>query len=157
LKLFQIEEPDGSPPDDGVPGLAIGIDLSTAEAAVAASLGGNAEILRDRDGADRLTLGALRDAGGAWNERNLREALLALRAQAEKALARPATHAVAAIAGPVDDAAKRAFFAAGEGAGLAIVRLIGAAEAAAASGCTGRDAAALGAAALAEDLTAPRG
>jgi Ethanolamine utilization protein EutJ (predicted chaperonin) len=157
VKLFQIEEPDGPPSEDGVPGLAIGVDLSTVEAAVAASLGGNAEILRDRDGADRLALGALRDAAGAWDARALSEALRALRAQAEKALARPATHAVVAIAGEADDAARLAFLRAGEDAGLAIVKLVDAGEAAAASDATGRDAAALGAALIAEDAVASGG
>jgi molecular chaperone DnaK (HSP70) len=157
LKLFQIEEPDGSPADDDQPGLAVGIDLTTAEAAVAAALGGNAEILRDRDGNARVAVSALRQGAGAWNGDALRDALLALRARAEKALARPATHAVVAIAGPADEAAMRAFLLAGEAAGLVIVRLIEADEAAGAAGAQGRDAAALGAAILAEDSATPRG
>jgi Hsp70 protein len=157
LKLFQIEEPDGSPPNDGEPGLAIGIDLAAPEAAVAASLGGNAELLRDRDGRGRMAVGALRDGAGNWDGTVLREVLLALRARAERALARPATHAVVALAGPVDDAAREAFFLAGEGAGLLVLRLVPASEAAAASGAPGPDAAALGAAILAEDAAAPRG
>jgi len=157
LKLFQIEEPDGSPADDGLPGLAVGIDLSTTEAVVAAALGGNAEILRDRDGNARVAVGALRRPDGAWDGDALREALLALRARAEKALARPATHAVVAIAGPVDEAAVRAIMPAGGAAGLVIVMLVDAGEAAKAAGAAGSDAAARGAAILAEDAAAPRG
>src|SRR6202030_2654913 len=50
VKLFQSEEPDGSPSDPGAPGAAVGIDVSGARAEVAISVGGNAVLLADRDG-----------------------------------------------------------------------------------------------------------
>jgi len=101
LKLFQIEEPDGVPdPADGL-GMAVGIELSRGGIAVAASAGGNAELLvRPEPGSldPDLTEVALSDL--------LRD----LRALSEKALARPVTHAVIRIAGfdLTDDAVVRA-------------------------------------------------
>ncbi len=104
MKLFQIEEPEGPPLDASGPGAAIGIALGAAGAAVACSVGGNAEILPDADGEDLL------------QEPDLAALLLALRSRAEKQLARPVTHAVVA-ATPRDDAAlARAADAAGLGA-----------------------------------------
>ena len=50
MKLFQIEEPDGSPADPGAPGAAVGIDISGTRAEVAIAVGGNAAVLPDRDG-----------------------------------------------------------------------------------------------------------
>ena len=50
VKLFQIEEPDGSPPDPDAPGVAVGIHLGGAHAEVAVAVGGNAELLTDREG-----------------------------------------------------------------------------------------------------------
>jgi hypothetical protein len=91
MKLFQIEEPDGAPPGDA-PGIALGIELSSAKgAAVAVSVGGNAELLADADGARRLAAPRLGD------EAALTALLLLLRERAEKTLARPATHAVVAL------------------------------------------------------------
>ena len=49
VKLFQIEEPDGSPVDPDAPGVAIGIDISGAEAEIAVAVGGNAAVLSDRE------------------------------------------------------------------------------------------------------------
>ena len=54
MKLFQIEEPDGSPLDAAGPGLAVGIAIGKGEGAVAYALGGNAEILPGADGARLL-------------------------------------------------------------------------------------------------------
>ncbi len=63
MKLFQIEEPDGSPLEPDGPGMAVGIELSPAKgAAVAVAVGGNAELLAGADGATRLALPDLRDA-----------------------------------------------------------------------------------------------
>ena len=50
MKLFQIEEPDGSPVDPDAPGAAIGIDVTGSQAEVAIAIGGNAALLNDRDG-----------------------------------------------------------------------------------------------------------
>ena len=94
MKLFQIEEPDGSPLAGDGPGVAVGIELSAAKgAAVAVAVGGNAEMLSGADGSARLA--------GAEPAAVL---LLALRERAEKALARPVTHAVIVLDGAeVDD------------------------------------------------------
>ena len=63
MKLFQIEEPDGSPLEPDGPGVAVGIELSPAKgAAVAVAVGGNAELLTDADGVARAALPDLRDA-----------------------------------------------------------------------------------------------
>jgi len=129
VKLFQIEEPDGSPgPVDG-PGASVGIHLA-AEASIATALGGNAEILGRASGA------------------TVADTLLALRGRAEKLLGRPVTHAVIAI----DDKPEASLFDAAEAAGLTVLRLMPASEAAALAGAApAEDAAALGAAILAED------
>jgi hypothetical protein len=115
VKLFQIEEPDGTPLDAEGPGAAVGIALGEGVAAVAIAVGGNAELLA------RLPIG---DPAAA---------LLELRGQAEKVLARPVTHAVIAADAAVDPAS----------AGLVLLRLVPATVGV------------LGAACLAEDL-APR-
>ena len=109
MKLFQIEEPDGSPVGaaDG-PGAAVGIDIAPGGIGrVAIAVGGNGEILPDADG-----------------ERTLRassvvELLLGLRSRAEKQLARPVTHAV--IAAGV--AERKGLEAAAVSAGLAVLRV----------------------------------
>ena len=49
MKLFQIEEPDGSPADPDAPGAAIGIDVAGSAAEVAVAVGGNAALLTDRE------------------------------------------------------------------------------------------------------------
>jgi hypothetical protein len=138
VKLFQIEEPDGAPATDG-PGAAVGIAIGAGAGTVAIALGGNAEILPGRDGALSLAgeeLGAL---------------LLGLRERAEKQLARPVTHAVIAGA-PDGDALERAAAA----AGIAVLRRLDwAAAAALAKAAPSLEAAALGAALQAED-DAPR-
>jgi hypothetical protein len=149
MKLFQIEEPEGSPLESDGPGVAIGIELSHEKgAAVAVAVGGNAELLNGRDGAGRLPMARL-DDGAA-----LSALLLQLRERAEKALARPVTHAVVALDAP--ETARAALTAAAEGAGLTLLRLIETGAAAAlAKGAAALDAPALGAAIQAEDDAAP--
>jgi len=134
MKLFQIEEPDGSPAEAAEgPGAAVGIDLAGA---VAFAVGGNAEILRGREGSE----GALPEA--------LAERLGALKARAERSLARPVTHAVIAA-----EAADAALPAAAEAAGLTVLRLMLRKDAAAlAAGASPQEAAALGAAICAEEM-----
>jgi hypothetical protein len=151
MKLFQIEEPDGSPLESDGPGAAVGIELSAAAgAAVAVAVGGNAELLPGADGAGRLA------AAGLEDEQAVAALLLALRERAEKALARPVTHAVVALASP-GERAREATGAAAAAAGLVLLRLVGSSEAAArAPGARPADAAVLGAAIQAEDDAAPR-
>jgi uncharacterized protein YjeT (DUF2065 family) len=145
VKLFQIEEPDGGPVDPNEPGAAIGIDAGGARAEVAFSVGGNALMLDDRAGFEQaLPIPAIVAPTTAW--RGLFEGA---RLRAERALARPVTHAVLVLAvAPDADAAKRLRQAA-ERAGLEVLRLVGRGELAAGA------APALAAAILAEDL-APR-
>jgi hypothetical protein len=90
VKLFQIEEPDGSPADPDAPGAAIGIDITRPQAEVAVAIGGNAAVLADRDGFEvDLTVPSPTAATAEW------QALLErVRLRAERALARPVTHAV---------------------------------------------------------------
>jgi hypothetical protein len=96
VKLFQIEEPDGSPLEAEGPGTAVGVALGDGIAAVAIAVGGNAELLV------KLPLG------------EPAETLTRLRGQAEKMLARPVTHAVIASDAAVDPAP----------AGLVLLRLV---------------------------------
>jgi hypothetical protein len=142
VKLFQIEEPDGSPSDPDLPGAAIGIDAGGAAAVVATAVGGNAVVLDDREGfALNLALPAPSAATEAWQ--SLFEGA---RLRAERALARPVTHAVVALpAGGAAEARERLRRAA-EAAGLAVLRLVE--RDALAPGMTP----ALAAAALAEEL-----
>jgi hypothetical protein len=141
MMLFQIEEPDGSPSDEAEgPGAAVGID--PARCAVAFAVAGNAEILRPRDEGEP----ALPEAIG--------DRLLALRVRAERALARPVTHAVIiAEAGQPEPLLEAA-----EAAGLTILRLLDRATATTlAAGSADGDAAVLGAARQAEDDAAALG
>jgi len=95
MKLFQIEEPDGSPAAaaDGA-GMAVGIGLSVQNgASVAVSVGGNAELLPAREGAAKIQVKP------DPHEDQLVMTLRALREQAEKALSQPVTHAVIALDG----------------------------------------------------------
>ena len=85
LKLFQIEEPEGAPEAADGFGMAVGIELSRHGASLAAAIGGNAEWLIAPEP------GGIMAAPG---EPALAELLRGLRAAAEKALARPVTHAV---------------------------------------------------------------
>ena len=90
MKLFQIEEPDGSPADPDAPGAAIGIDVGGPRAEVAIAVGGNAALLEDRDGFEvDLTVPSLTAAMPEWQALFERARL-----RAERALARPVTHAV---------------------------------------------------------------
>jgi hypothetical protein len=94
MKLFQIEEPDGSPVDPDASGVAIGIDLTGAYAEVALSVGGNAAILTDREGfALDLAVPGLEASTDDWQQ-----LFEGARLRAERALAQPATHAVVALA-----------------------------------------------------------
>ena len=149
MKLFQIEEPDGTPRADA-PGIALGIELSSARgAAVAGSIGGNAELLPGADGARRLP------AAGLGDQAALTALLLLLRERAEKTLARPATHAVVAL-DPGDAAARPLLERAASQAGLTLLGIVASGEAAAiARGAAAADAPALGAAIKAEDQAAP--
>jgi coenzyme F420-reducing hydrogenase alpha subunit len=92
IKLFQIEEPDGRPDDaeDGL-GMAVGIELSRlGGASVAAAVGGNADwLVRPEPGGIAGTLSETAVAG----------LLRDLRSLAEKAVARPVTHAVIRLDG----------------------------------------------------------
>jgi len=141
VKLFQIEEPEGSPSDPDMPGAAVGIDLSGARAEVAISIGGNAVVLADRDGFELdLTVPSPDAPEIAWQG-----LLEGARLRAERMLARPVTHAVI-VARP--EAAERVQGAAAA-SGLDLLRVLGP------DAITGSEAPACAAAALAEDL-APR-
>lgn len=153
MKLFQIEEPDGTPAGQDGPGAAIGIDIAPVTGgAVAVAVAGNAELLPGRDGERRLAAaGLVRD--GSIDAAVLTDLLLGLRERAEKQLARPVTHAVIVVP-PIDGAAPdgRAIEASARRAGLTVLRLLDRAAAAALAGAVSADdAAALGAARQAED------
>ena len=141
MKLFQIEEPDGSPVDPAAPGAAIGIDASGAAAVVAVAVGGNAVVLDDREGfALDLSVPAPLAATEAW------QALFeGARIRAERALARPVTHAAIVLA-LADAAVRERLQRAAEAAGLTVLRLLVPAERPQGA------APALAAAQLAEDL-----
>jgi hypothetical protein len=142
VKLFQIEEPDGSPSDPHAPGAAIGIDASGINGEVAFAVGGNAVALADRDGFDVELLAPPLDAAvPAWQA-----FFEGARLRAERALGRPVTHAVLVAATAPH---RETLSSAAEAAGLVLLEImsrnaIGAGQPAACS-----------AAILAEDL-APR-
>jgi hypothetical protein len=145
VKLFQIEEPDGGPADPRAPGAAIGIDAGGAEVEVAFSVGGNAVVLADREGFERALPVPDATAGGAqWQE-----LFEAARIRAERALARPVSHAVVVLPTAADGDLSKNPREAAEAAGLTVLRLIRKAELSAGAR------AALTAAIIAEDL-APR-
>ena len=142
MKLFQIEEPEGGPTDPTVPGAAIGVDASGAAAEVAMAVGGNAVILDDRDGFEQsLPVPGLNGTDAEWQE-----LIEGARLRAERALARPVTHAVVVLATVPGDALTATIRAAAEQAGVAVLRLVGSTEIA-----TGEQPA-LAAAILAEEL-----
>lgn len=145
MKLFQIEEPDGSPVDPNAPGAAIGIDLSGAQAEVAIAVGGNAVLLSDREGFER-DLPVPTPAASPEEWRHLFEGA---RLRAERTLAQPVTHAVIAVASAPDGAGDARLLAASEAAGLMLLRIVVRDETGAG------EPPALAAAILAEDL-APR-
>jgi len=145
VKLFQIEEPDGGPADPSGPGAAIGIDAGSDYAEVAFSVGGNAVLLEDRPGFEQpLPIPPSKAGIGVW-----RELFEGVRIRAERALARPVTHAVIALVQAPDAAAVRSLRQAAELGGLDILRLAGRTE------LSHGPSVALAAALLAEDL-APR-
>jgi hypothetical protein len=145
VKLFQIEEPDGGPADLSAPGAAIGIDAAGTKAMVAFSVGGNAQILADREGFEQ----ALPIPDAAASTERWQELFEGARIRAERALARPVTHAVVMLAAAADaDTAERLRRAAGQ-AGLEVLRFAVRAE------LTAGSLPALVAATFAEDL-APR-
>ena len=98
MKLFQIEEPDGEPANPSAAGAAIGIDASGPLVEVAISVGGNALILADREGFER----ALPVPGNLAGTTEWQEVLEAARMRAERALARPVTHAVIVLARAIE-------------------------------------------------------
>jgi hypothetical protein len=146
VKLFQIEEPDGSPVDPNAPGAAIGIDVGGALAQVSVAIGGNPVVLADREGFERdLPVPPRAAPPEAW-----RELIEGARLRAERALAQPVTHAVvavAAVAAGLEDRAR--LLAACEASGLKLLRILAHSEIA------GGEMPVLAAARLAEDL-APR-
>ena len=145
MKLFQIEEPDGSPADPDAAGMAVGIHIGGAQAEVAVAVGGNAAILRDRDGFEiDLLTPPLNDPPESW--RSLFEGA---RLRAERALARPVTHAVLAAPSNLQPAAVERLAGAARAAGLDVLRVLGSND------IPPGEAPALAAAVLAEDL-APR-
>jgi hypothetical protein len=145
VKLFQIEEPEGGAPDPNEFGAAIGIDVGGARAEVAVSVGGNALILDDRPGFEQaLPVPAAAAGVAAWQE-----LLEGARIRAERALARPVTHAIVVLTLAPDAEATEHLRQAAERAGLELLHIAGRGELPA-----GTDAA-LAAAVLAEDL-APR-
>ncbi|HEV8681048.1 MAG TPA: hypothetical protein VGQ90_16845 [Stellaceae bacterium] len=145
MKLFQIEEPDGAPIDPDAPGVAIGIDIGGASAEVAVAVGGNADVLADRDGFVLDLAVPPPDASvDDW-----RDLFAGSRLRAERVLGRPVTHAVLALAFAPDAAFAARLHAAGEAAGLALLHLVARRDIA------GDTTPALAAAILAEDL-APR-
>ncbi len=149
--LFQIEEPDSSPlgEPEGA-GVAIGVDLAGPRAMVAVAVGGNAEILPAPDGSPGPETSALRGAGGGFDPPAVATALLTLRGRAERALGRPVTHAVIAVAAPLDAAGRALLISAGAASGLQVTRVLTAEEAVELGG-SAANAAAHGAAIAAED------
>ena len=145
MKLFQIEEPDGGPVDQSAPGAAIGIDAAGVEVEVAFSIGGNAIVLADREGFERAL--AVPDPG--TGDAQWQELFEATRIRAERALARPVSHAVVVLGALADADLSDKLREAAEAAGLKVLRLIRRTELSAGASD------ALTAAILAEDL-APR-
>jgi len=120
MKLFQIEEPDGSPADPDAPGAAIGIDAGSKLAEVAFSVGGNAMILTDREGFER----ALSVPGPEAPLADWQTLFEGAKLRAERALARPVTHAVLVFAAPLDPALAAELLRASEAAGIELLRLV---------------------------------
>jgi hypothetical protein len=119
VKLFQIEEPEGGPIDPSAAGAAIGIDASGDAVEVAMSVGGNAVVLADRDGFEQLLLAPAAGASGAqWQE-----LLEGARLRAERALARPVTHAVIVLEAPADAVTTARIRTAAEQAGLSLLQV----------------------------------
>jgi len=151
MKLFQIEEPEGGlRPAEG-PGASVGIDLAPGGSAVAISLGGNAEILPDGEGEKRLDPEGVFGPEAVLQATALTAHLLALRARAERQLARPVTHAVIAVP-ELDADSHAAIVKAAAAADIELLALYTRDEAVGfARGQVSSDAAVLGAAIRAED------
>ena len=151
--LFQIEEPDGTPIGEPEgPGAAVGIDLTRPRGAVAIAIGGNAETLTARDGSEAPETNGLRETSGAFLAKPTIAALLTLRGRAERALARPVTHAVIAITEPLDPMVRQSLAAAALASELIVTRILTSGEAIAlAHGASPGEAVAHGAAIAAED------
>jgi hypothetical protein len=120
MKLFQIEEPDGSPADPDAPGVAIGIDIGGRAAEVAVAVGGNAVMLADRDGF-ALDLAVPKPAAPAEDWRQLFEGA---RLRAERSLAQPVTHAVLAVAATPDAAFAARLSTASAAAEVTLLRIL---------------------------------
>ena len=120
MKLFQIEEPDGSPSDPDAPGAAIGIDAGGDLAEVAVSVGGNATTLADREGFEHALPVPGPDAPlAAW------QALFeGAKLRAERALARPVTHAVLVFAPTLDPALAAELVKAAGASGIELLRIV---------------------------------
>jgi hypothetical protein len=124
MKLFQIEEPDGSPADPDAPGAAIGVDASGRLAEVAFAVGGNALILADREGFERDLPVPGPDAPLAdWQV-----LFEGVKLRAERNLARPVTHAVLVFAASLDPALAGELIQASEAAGVKLLRIVIAAD-----------------------------
>jgi hypothetical protein len=119
VKLFQIEEPEGGPTDPSAPGAAIGIDASGADIEVAMSVGGNAVFLADREGFEQ----SLQVPAADGTVRRWQQLFEGARLRAERALARPVTHAVIVSCISRDTAAAASIEEAAEQAGLVVLRL----------------------------------
>jgi hypothetical protein len=143
MKLFQIEEPDGSPADPEAPGAAIGIDAGGDLAEVAVSVGGNALTLVDREGYEH----ALPVPGPEAPLADWQAMFEGARLRAERALARPVTHAVLVFAASLDPALAAELIRASEAAGIELLRILTTDELE--PGMTPAEAAAI----LAEDMT----
>jgi hypothetical protein len=141
VKLFQIEEPDGSLAAANLPAAAIGVDASGALAEAAFAVGGTAVLLRDRaEFARNLPVPAATAPESAW-----RALFEGVRLRAERLLARPVTHAVVVLAAPPARAGAMLRAAAAQ-AGIEILGLPTAAR------LSSEDGPALAAARMAEDL-----
>jgi hypothetical protein len=117
VKLFQIEEPDGSPSDPDAPGAAIGIDATSAQGEVAFAVGGNAVRLQDREGfAIDLPVPSAGASLDGW-----RGFFEAARLRAERALGRPVTHAVLVLGAAVEPATLEGIQAAARAADLSLL------------------------------------
>ena len=120
MKLFQIEEPDGSPSDPDAPGAAIGIDATGATAELAFAVGGNAVALEDREGFS-VDLPVPRAGAAAENWRAFFDGA---RLRAERALGRPVTHAVLVLGAAVEPVTLERIKDAAETAGLALLDVL---------------------------------
>src|ERR1700733_14437912 len=120
MKVFQIEEPDGSPADPDAPGAAIGIDAGGDLAEIAVAVGGNAVTLADREGFER----ALPVPGPEAPLAEWQALFEGARLRAERSLARPVTHAVLVFAASLDPALAAELLRASDAAGIELLRIV---------------------------------